>query len=277
MNNDNIGQGLLDLVQGVNFYGFFLLFIGLFFIWLVNKLIERSGKKLMQKVPTRRFIVLQITTLLGFSLYIIGSVVLVIRVFNPPKEFMLAAAGSAAVAMGFALKDIAASLIGGLLLLFDRPFQVGDRVTYGSTYGEVISIGLRTVRIQTLGNDVVTIPNSRFITDTVASSNSGAANMTVTIDFHLAVHADLEKAKALVDEVVVTCRYAYLKKPRSFNFTEVIIGEGLAIRLRCRANVIDTQYESAFESDIVSRASQLFNQHGIPRPHRYVAEASSTG
>ncbi len=275
MNNENISQGLLDLVQGLNFYGFFLLFIGIFCIWLVNKLIERAGKKLMQKVPARRFIVLQITTLLGFSLYIVGTTVLVINVFNPPKEFMIAAAGSAAVAMGFALKDIAASLIGGLLLLFDRPFQVGDRVSYQDTYGEVISIGLRTVRIQTLGNDMVTIPNSRFITDTVASGNAGEANMTITIDFHFAVHADLAKAKALVDEVVVTCRYAYLKKPRSFNFSEVIIGEGLAIRLRCRANVIDTRYESAFESDIVFRASQLFNQHGIPRPQRYIPQASS--
>ena len=93
------------------------------------------------------------------------------------KEFMLAAGGSIAVALGFALKDIAASLVAGLLLLFDRPFRVGDRVSFADVYGEIVSIGLRTVRLQTLDDNLVTIPNSRFITDVVASGNSGELDM----------------------------------------------------------------------------------------------------
>lgn len=43
---------------------------------------------------------------------------------------MLAAGGSIAVAVGLSLKDLAASVVAGLILLFDRPFQVGDRVTF---------------------------------------------------------------------------------------------------------------------------------------------------
>ena len=131
-------------------------------------------------------------------------------------------------------------MVGGLLLLFDRPFQVGDRVTYGNIYGEVLSIGLRTVRILTPAHSVVTIPNSRFITDAVISMNAGTAQMNVTIEFHLAVSADLNKAKALLEEVVVTSRYAYLKEPRSYSFKVTLNDGRLAILLRCRAYVLDT-------------------------------------
>lgn len=267
MNDENLSQAVLDILQKFNFSALLLLLIGGWIIWFLNNLIVRSSDSLMQKLPTRRFLILQISTLLGFGIYIFGSVALVVGVFNPPKEFLIAAAGSIAVAMGFALKDIAASLVGGLLLLFDRPFQVGDRVTYGNIYGEVLSIGLRTVRILTPAHSVVTIPNSRFITDAVISMNAGTAQMNVTIEFHLAVSADLNKAKALLEEVVVTSRYAYLKEPRSYSFKEATLNDGrLAILLRCRAYVLDTRYEPAFESDITLRASQLFLEHQIARP-----------
>ena len=47
--------------------------------------------------------------------------------------------------VGFATKDLVASLVAGLLVMFDRPFQVGDRVWFGGEYGDVLAIGLRSV------------------------------------------------------------------------------------------------------------------------------------
>ncbi len=104
---------------------------------------------------------------------------------------LLALGGGAAVAIGFSLKDLVASLFAGIILLFDRPFQVGDRVTFGNTYGEITSIGLRAVRLQTLDDNLVTIPNSRFIVDPVASGNAGELDMMVVMPFHLALNADI--------------------------------------------------------------------------------------
>lgn len=269
-NNGNLGHDLFGLLQQFNLYALLLLIIGGFSIWALNAAINRVSQRLMQQMPSRRFLILQISTLIGFTIYIFGTIALVVGVLQPPREFVIAAAGSIAVAMGFALKDIASSLVGGLLLLFDRPFQVGDRVTYGDTYGEVLSIGLRTVRLKTLGRDTVTIPNSRFITDLVTSGNAGEAHMTVTTDFHLGLDADLAHAKALLEEVIVTSRYAYLKEPCIYTFEEIETGGILAIRLRCRADVLDTRYEKSFQSDIVLRASQLFQRHGIARPRAAV-------
>ena len=66
--------------------------------------------------------------------------------------------GTLAVSIGFALKDLAASFIAGLTVMIDSPFQVGDRVTFEGNYGDIITIGLRSVRMRTLTDDIITIP-----------------------------------------------------------------------------------------------------------------------
>ncbi|MEC9410998.1 MAG: mechanosensitive ion channel domain-containing protein [Pseudomonadota bacterium] len=266
--NDTSGlvDGLLSVAGIFNFYAIFLLFAGGVALWALAKTLNNVSNRLMEKIPARRFFILQISTLLSFALYIFGTVGLLIGVLQPPKELIFAAAGSVAVALGFALKDIAASLVAGILLLFDRPFRVGDRVSFGDTYGEIVSIGLRTVRLVTLDDNLVTIPNSRFITDVVSSGNAGELDMMVVTDFHLALDADIPWARKLLEEVVVTSRYAYLKKPVSFVVEELEVAHMLAIRLRVKAYVLDVRYEKAFQSDIVLRGTHLLNEHKIARP-----------
>ncbi|PKM21649.1 MAG: mechanosensitive ion channel protein [Gammaproteobacteria bacterium HGW-Gammaproteobacteria-14] len=269
MNDSNgLVSDLISVIEIFNIYALFLLFLGGFMIWGVSTGLNHFSKRLMEKVPTRRFLVLQISTLITFALYIFGTITLVVGVLQPPKEFLLAAGGSVAVALGFALKDIAASLVAGILLLFDRPFRVGDRVSFGDTYGEIVSIGLRTVRLITLDDNLVTIPNSRFITDVVASGNAGELDMMVVTDFHISPDEDIEAARKLIEEVVVTSRYAYLKKPVTFAIMEVEFARTLAIRLRTNAYVLDVRYEKAFQSDVVMRVTKLFQQHNIARPYR---------
>ena len=268
MNDSNgLVSDLLGVIEIFNVYALLLLFLGGFLIWALSTGISHFSNRLMEKVPTRRFLILQISTLITFALYIFGTVALIVGVLQPPKEFLIAAGGSIAVALGFALKDIAASLVAGILLLFDRPFRVGDRVTFGDTYGEIVSIGLRTVRLVTLDDNLVTIPNSRFITDVVASGNAGELDMMVVTDFHVSLDADVEQARKLIEEVVVTSRFAYLKKPVTFAIEEVEVARTLGIRLRTKAYVLDVRYEKAFQSDIVTRVTRLFQQHAMLRPY----------
>ncbi len=238
------------------------------FLWVVNVAVSRFSAKLMDKLPARRFLLMQTTTLFSFIWYIGGVYWMIAVLLNPPKEMLLGLGGSFAVAVGIALKDVTASLIAGLILLFDRPFQVGDRVSFDGVYGDIVSIGLRTVRLNTLDDNLVAIPNSRFITDVVASGNAGALDMMMVCDFHVALNTDLKKAKALIHEVVVTSRFAYLKKKVSFVFCEVVIADRLAIKISAKAYVLDVKYEKAFQSDVVERVSQLFVEHQIPRPNR---------
>ncbi len=259
---------LLDIGKAIS-----LILAGLF-LWASNQLVRKFCEKLMEKIPSRRFLILQIATLFTFIWYIGGTYLMIAGIVQPPKEMLLAVGGSVAVAVGIALKDVAASMIAGIILLFDRPFQVGDRVSFSGTYGEIMSIGLRSVRLNTLDDNLVTIPNARFITEVVSSGNAGALDMMVVCDFHVALSADIEKAQSLIHEVIVTSRFAYLKKPVSFALNEVAVAERLAIQIRAKAYVLDVRYEKAFQSDIVLRVSQLFNKHGIERPRKDVTSVN---
>lgn len=243
-----------------------MLIFGIVCLVLLAKGVTYVTQVLYRHVPSRRLLVSQIGTSLNFLIYIFGGLFLFYAVLQPPREMMLAATGSAAVALGLSLKDVVGSIIAGFILLFDRPFQVGDRVTFGEVYGEIRSIGLRAVRLVTLDDNEITIPNNRFMTDVVASANAGALDMMVVMDFHIALDADVKLARDILHEVVVTSRYVYLKKPVAIVLSEVAIAERLAVRLQVKAYVLELRYEKEFQSDVYLRGINELRKHGIKRP-----------
>lgn len=243
-----------------------LLIFGIVCLVLLVKGVTYASQALYRYLPSRRLLVSQVGTSLNFMIYIFGGLFLFYAILQPPREMMLAATGSAAVALGLSLKDVVGSVIAGFILLFDRPFQVGDRVTFGDVYGEIRSIGLRAVRLVTLDDNEITIPNNRFMTDVVASANAGALDMMVVMNFHVALDADVKLARDLLREVVVTSRFVYLKKPVTIVVSEVAIAERLAVRLQAKAYVLDLHFEKEFLSDVYVRAIDEFNRHRISRP-----------
>lgn len=243
----------------------FLLFgIGLlvFLAGLLNRLAARAS----DYFPSRRLLFLQVITIINFCNYVFGGGLLIYVAMSTAKELLIALGGGAAVAIGLSLKDLVASLVAGLTLLFDRPFVVGDRVQFGDIYGEIKSIGLRSVKLVTLDDSLVTIPNARFISDVVSSGNAGALDMMIVIPFHVALDADLETARRLIYETVVTSRFVYLVKPVKVVVSEVALGHNLALKLMAKAYVLDVKYEKDFQTDVVTRVSKVFIEHGIKRP-----------
>jgi small-conductance mechanosensitive channel len=245
-----------------------LVSFGLAFLALLAavRLITRVSTRLSVRFPTRRLLILQFQATIVFFLYIFVGGFIVYLMLVPAKELLIALGGGAAVAIGLSLKDFVASLFSGLILLFERPFQVGDRVQFGDSYGEITSIGLRSVRLQTLDDSTVTIPNSLFMSASVSSGNAGALDMMIVIPFYVALDADLDKAYDLLYETVVTSRFVYLKKPVTIVASEIGIAEKLAVRLEAKSYVLDVIYEQAFQTDVVMRASRAFKEVGIKRP-----------
>ena len=265
MNESNLNQ-ITEMATLFQLDRVFLLVFALLCLVLFVKGITKLSDSLYRRIPRRRILISQVATTLNFSIYIFGGPFLFYVILEPPREIMLAATGSIAVALGLSLKDLVASVIAGFILLFDRPFQVGDRVSFGDVYGEIESIGLRSVRLITLDDNLVTIPNNRFMSDVVSSGNAGALDMMLVFDFHIALDADTRLARDLLYEVVVTSRYAYLKKPVAIVMTELAVAERLAIQLQAKAYVIDVRFEKAFQTDVVLRANEAFNRHHIKRP-----------
>ena len=79
-----------------------------------------------------------------------------------PYEGVIAALGVGGLAFGFAARDAVANLIGAGMLMADRPFRKGDFVNVGGVEGTVEQVGMRSTRLRTVDDAVVTLPNSQI-------------------------------------------------------------------------------------------------------------------
>jgi small-conductance mechanosensitive channel len=262
MSDDDLGN-VMQIASLLRPSRLLLLLAGVLTLMLIVRFLRRGGEQLARRFPSRRLVTMQAANIVSFVIYMLGAIVLFFGVLAPPRELMIAVAGGLAVAVGLSLKDVVASLVAGIILLFDRPFNVGDRVSFQGEYGEITSIGLRAVRLQTLDDNTVTIPNAKFITDAVSSANFGALTMMVTVDLYLDPTTDLPRARELAYEAVVTSRYAFLRKPVALVLEQEVIGNVLATKMTVKAYVLDVVFEKAFASDILLRCTSAFRDGGI--------------
>lgn len=255
--------GILRLVQ-VERVPFAILAIVVAFVLanLVTRVLDDLGGRFRGwRIPLK-----QGSAVVRFFILVGTAILVVTAIVQFTNETMLAIGGSIAVAVGFAVKDLLASLLAGLIVLFDRPFQVGDRVRVGEWYGEVTDIGLRTTRIVTLDDNRVSIPNNLFLTDMVASANAGSLDQMCVFRFLIATDQDYATAKRIVYEATVTSRFAYLRKPVLVNLKEAPV-EGMdaciAFHITCKAYVMDGRFEIAFATDVHERVKRAFQEAGI--------------
>lgn len=255
-----------NVFQFLRFEGFLPAIFILVTAWIIVRLTRGPLDRLGVRFTRWRLTIHQAKAISHLVLYLIAIAVAISFVFDLSDQALFALGGTVAVAVGISLKDLAASVIAGVTILIDKPFQVGDRITYGSTYGEVVEIGLRTVRLVTLDDSMVTIPNNKFLNDVVSSGNAGALDMLVHLDFYIGLDQDLQRAKQIVGEALVSNRYAYLKKPWTIVINQIALDNCIALRLRAKVYVLDVRFEKALETDVTERVVEGFRTAGIQPP-----------
>lgn len=228
----------------------------------INALVESIGQQFVQY----RMLLQKLQSFFQFFIYMTAGLVVFVISFRINDQILTLIGGTLAVSIGFALKDLAASFIAGLTVMIDRPFQVGDRVTFEGNYGDIIKIGLRSVQMRTLTDDIITIPNNKFLNDITISGNYGALDMQVVIPFFIGMDQDINLARDLIQEAASSSRYVHLPKPVVVLVKQTITDNYLAIQLTCKAYVVDTTFEKLFETDITLRVMQQFKIHNIQPP-----------
>ncbi|MCY9874102.1 mechanosensitive ion channel family protein [Vibrio barjaei] len=231
-------------------------------IKFMNSLVDSIGSQFVQY----RMLLQKLQSFLQFFIYMTAGIVVFMLSFRINDHILALIGGTLAVSVGFAMKDLAASFIAGLTVMIDRPFQVGDRVTFEGNYGDILTIGLRSVRMRTLNDDIITIPNNKFLNEVTVSGNYGALDMQVVIPFYIGMDEDIVLARNLIQEAASSSRYIHLPKPVTVLVKQTITDNYLAIQLTCKAYVVDTAYEKLFETDITLRVMEEFKKHGINPP-----------
>jgi small-conductance mechanosensitive channel len=228
----------------------------------VDKLVEQLGRDF----GGRRLLFQRINAFFRFFVYLLTVSGIVLLSFDFSAQTIALIGGGVVVAVGFATKDLLASIVAGVMIIFDRPFQVGDRVSVAGQYGDVLQIGLRSVKLRTLDDSIVTIPNNALLTEVSSSGNFGVRDMQIEVDFYIGIDQDAARARELVLEVTAISRFVYLPKPVVVNVQQVQLNMGPALLIKLKAYVLDTQYEKSFVSDVTLRVQEQFAEHGIMPP-----------
>ena len=132
-----------------------------------------------------------------------GGVYFFFLVWGIDVGALLVTGGVVGVAIGFAAKDTLANLFGGIFILADAPYQVGDFVVLGSgERGEVTQVGLRSTRVLTRDDVEVTVPNALIANDTIVNESGGPwVKQRVRVKVGVAYGSDVDRVCEVLQSV----------------------------------------------------------------------------
>ncbi len=167
--------------------------------------------------------------------------------------------GALSIGIGFGLQNIFNNFISGLILLFERPIQVGDYVEVGGLWAEVKQINVRSTIVQTFDNAAVIIPNSDFISQQVTNWSFKDPRMRRQVDVGVAYGSDIELVRRTLLDIAAHIP-AILKYPRPDVLFMDHADSALLFRLRFWTHV-DNYYSTS--TDVRFELDRRFRELGI--------------
>jgi len=198
------------------------------------------------------------------------AVILALDILGVNVMPFIAGAGVAGIAIGFAAKDTLSNLIAGVLLIIDRPFEIGDRIEVWSapagsaTWGDVVDIGLRATKIKTTDNIVIIIPNNEIMKRDIVNYTIISTKIRVRINIGVSYDADIEKAKDLINSVAGTLPWVSKDPP-----PQVVVrnfGES-SVDLQLRVWIDDARKRMDTISSVTDKVKEVFDKNGIEIPY----------
>jgi MscS family membrane protein len=229
--------------------------------WLLVKLSAAFLEALSRRAPRARFFFKLLAPILRFALWL-AAMMIVISIFSPSRDTLLAVLASVGIALGLGAQDLIKNIIGGLVILVDRPYQLGDRVKIGDAYGEIDHIGLRSTKLTTPEDTRITIPNSEILSGMAWNANSGVPDCQVVTDLYLPHDANPGEAQEIGYEAAYSSPYLLLAKPVVVLLQDKF-DHAPYLAVRVKAYVYDHRFEPQLQSDITLRAKAEFLKRGM--------------
>ncbi len=249
-----------EIIWSVIFILFGFVFLRIF-SGIFNRIAERSAK---YRISLKRFI-----PIFKIVVWILLIFTIIQGIIQPPLATVLAFFTSIGVAVGFAAQDLLKNVFGGLMILFDRPFQIGDKIEVAGNYGEVIKIGLRSTRIVTADDSAVSVPNAEMMNSAISNSNSGESNCQVVAEIYLPLDTNTQLARKIAIETAQVSKYIYLKKPIAVVFVNEFKDKQSVLKMRIKAYVFDIRNEFTFKSDMTEIVLRELVAQGLLKPDSF--------
>jgi small conductance mechanosensitive channel len=219
--------------------------------WIAERFSGRNRLYVLASVPVLRLI------FIVAALWVTLSIII-----EPTAENIFALLGALGLALGFAFKDYASSLIAGIVTLYEMPYRLGDWISMEDTYGEVKSIGMRSFEIVTPDDTVVVIPHLKLWEKKIFNSNDGSRNLQCAADFYLHPAHDPKAVMAVLQDTALTSSYLQLQKPIGV----VVLEKPWATEYRLKAYPVDPRDQFRFITDLTIRGKEALARLGVTFP-----------
>ncbi len=216
--------------------------------WLADLLPAQFRNPTLNAVPILR--------VLALFLLIIWMVPLI---FNVTLQNFIFIAGALSVAVGFAVKDLSASVIAGFVALFEKPYRLGDWIKIGDDYGEVVSIGMRAVQLRTPDDNVVTIAHDLIWTQNISNANDGLGTLMCVAEFYVMRDQPMERIAPLLKSVARTSPYLNMDRD------VVVVAQNAPyyVVYKLKAYPFEPRKQFAFITDLTERGNAALSEAGI--------------
>jgi small-conductance mechanosensitive channel len=181
----------------------FALFRVIFFltllVFLTTKLKGVFVKQILSRYSDDVGVSESIGTIIQYVAVLVGGLIIVQSTINLGSLNVLA--GALGVGIGFGLQNIANNFISGLIILFERPIKVGDRIEVGNISGDVVKVAARATTVNTNDNISIIIPNSEFISQKVINWSHNDRSIRFHVPVGVSYKEDPAKIKSILMDV----------------------------------------------------------------------------
>jgi small conductance mechanosensitive channel len=189
---------------------------------------------------------------------------------------LLAIVGAAGFVIAFALQDSLSNFASGLMILFFKPFDVGDVIEAGGVAGSVISMNLVSTSIKTFDNKQMVVPNNKIWNDVITNA-TGVETRRIDMEFGIGYTDDIDKAHAIIEEIV-TSHPKVLEDPAPVVRVHTL-GDS-SVNFVCRPWSRTEDYWGVYW-DVTETVKKTFDAKGVGIPfpqrdvHLYVKDGAS--
>lgn len=186
---------------------------------------------------------------------------------------LLSAAGIAGIAIGFAAQTTLSNFISGLFLISEKPFQIGDLITVGTTTGIVLSIDLMSVKVRTFDNKFVRLPSSQLIQNPLTNVTRFPIRR-LDINVGVAYKEDISRVRKALAEVADNNPHC-LDEPAPLIIFQQFGDSSLDFLLAVWC--VKTDF-LVLKNSIMQEIKETFDRAGIeiPFPHRTIYTGEAT-
>jgi small-conductance mechanosensitive channel len=177
----------------------FLLFMGVF-AFLSSMLRRFLFKRVLNRFQIDKGMRYTLARMSQYTVMVIG-VLISFQFIGIDLSSLAVIFGLLSVGIGFGLQNLTSNFISGLIVLFERPISVGDRVMVNDVEGDVTEINIRATKVRTVNNVSIIVPNSEFVSKDVVNYSHGDSTYRLDINVGVAYGSDLDTVLKALQEV----------------------------------------------------------------------------